>query len=102
MAQKKKKYNFISVPDAILICRFCKDLVKEPKQCLSCNKLLCSDCVDQIGKEPCPHCSTKKPKFLLDLKSKITDLGTSYIPRHLSVFVMLHPIQMEEMFKIWE
>ena len=44
-------YNFISEPDATLLCSICLELASQPKQCEDCGKLFCSECIEKNGGE---------------------------------------------------
>ena len=70
MASKLAMYNFISEPDACLLCSICLELASQPKQCEDCGKLFCSECIEKNGKKPCPNCRTVNPKYFKDVKSK--------------------------------
>ena len=67
-------YNFITEPDPNLFCVICLELASQPKQCEDCGKLFCSECIKQYGRNPCPNCRVKKPKFFKDVRSKLFKL----------------------------
>ena len=68
---KTKSYNFISEPDACLLCSICLELASQPKQCEDCGKLFCSECIEKNGRKPCPNCRTDDPKYFRDARSKL-------------------------------
>ena len=70
MATKGINYNFVTKPDANLICSICLELPGNPKQCEDCGKLFCSECIEKNGRKPCPNCRTVNPKYFKDVKSK--------------------------------
>lgn len=49
--------------DDCYTCKFCNDIVEDPKECLSCSQLLCNSCYDiyqhhyssRLGNK-CPNC----------------------------------------------
>ena len=71
MASKFQVYNFISEPDASLLCSICLELACHPKQCEDCGKLFCSECIEKNGRKLCPNCKTDNPKYFKDARSKL-------------------------------
>ena len=68
---KTKSYNFLSEPNACLLCSICLELTSQPKQCEDCGKLFCSECIEKNGRKPCPNCRTDNPKYFRDARSKL-------------------------------
>ena len=67
-------YNFVSEPDDTLKCLVCLEVARDPWQHGKCGRLFCEQCLDQYGKgQPCPNCRMKKPMYLEDTKSKLSN-----------------------------
>lgn len=56
------------VPDE-LKCLICSIVFPEPQQHEPCGKILCKQCLERNGVEPCPGCMQEKPAFYLDKES---------------------------------
>ena len=65
------KYKFVSEPEDDLLCLICLEVAEEPWQHVQCGRLLCKECLDQLGHEnPCPKCKKAMPQFFQDKRSK--------------------------------
>jgi hypothetical protein len=65
------KYNFLAESPNSLVCGICLEVAEDPRQHVTCGKLLCKECLEKYGsKKPCPNCREEKPQYFPDNRSE--------------------------------
>ena len=63
--------HFVEEPADALKCVICLEVATDPVQHEKCGKLLCSECLDRLGRgKPCPNCRTNNSQYFTDHKSE--------------------------------
>jgi TNF receptor-associated factor 4 len=79
------KYSFLEEPPNSLVCGICLEVAEEPRQHVTCGKLLCKKCLEEYGnKKPCPNCRGVNPQYFPDSRSKLSD------PSSINTLVVLY------------